>query len=203
MRVLLRAAHPEAADTTADGRHSRSTCPPAKPTHAPTDRPRWTRIELRWEGTMNRATGRAAITAALVVIGSLAAIGSTEERTGGPSAGSGGGSQTGSRSQAGSGGSTGNNDKVDDVSIARCSTSSVFGWAEASLRVTNNSSRTSSYIIDVGFESPSGSILHGTGTALVNGLEPGQSTTVDAMSTADVSGEFTCRVRNVNRWASF
>jgi hypothetical protein len=97
---------------------------------------------------------------------------------------------------------SGNSDSPpqNDVAIESCGTSD-FGSVEAKLKVTNNSSKRSSYFIDVSFEGADGSQLD-TGMALVNNLEPGQSTVTEATAFTEADTEFTCRVVEVNRMAS-
>jgi hypothetical protein len=70
----------------------------------------------------------------------------------------------------------------------------------ATMDVTNQSSERSNYFIEVSFEAPDGSQL-ATGNAVVNALEPDQSTTTEALSATEgpTGGEFTCRVTDVER----
>ena len=75
------------------------------------------------------------------------------------------------------------------------------GFMEAELTVTNNSSERSNYIIDVTFESPDGTQLE-TAVLFVNDLEPDQSTTDTASSLTEASGEFTCRVVDLERFSA-
>jgi hypothetical protein len=75
------------------------------------------------------------------------------------------------------------------------------GQMEAELTVTNRSSERSNYIIDVTFESSDGSQLE-TAVLFVNDLEPDQSTTDVASTFTEPTGEFTCRVVDVERFSA-
>jgi hypothetical protein len=89
----------------------------------------------------------------------------------------------------------------DDVEIAKC-TSTEYGWPVAELKITNNSSKASTYMIDVAFESTDGSTQLDTSMATVNNLAPGQSALEEATSLKEVSGDFVCKVTDVTRFAS-
>jgi hypothetical protein len=75
------------------------------------------------------------------------------------------------------------------------------GLMEAELTVTNRSSERSNYIIDVTFEAPDGAQLE-TAVLFVNDLEPDQSTTDVASTFTEPTGEFTCRVVEVERFSA-
>lgn len=103
---------------------------------------------------------------------------------------------------AGDNGDAGEADEVDDVVITACAEGD-FGYASATIEVTNNSSEASNYLIEIAFESADGSTQIGTGYASVNSLAPGQKTTQEAGGLDEVSGqEFTCRVSSVERYAA-
>lgn len=91
-----------------------------------------------------------------------------------------------------------------DVAITACADSeNGFLGPEATLTITNNSSKTSNYIITIAFESPDGATQIDTGSAFVNNLGPGQSTTKTASSLqTDRGQEFVCRVADVSRFAA-
>jgi len=117
----------------------------------------------------------------------------------------GSGEDSGSSSTADSSSSSeadsGESSEVDDVTISSCGADDL-GQLEAILRITNNSSKPSNYLIDVAFESPDGSEQFDVGMAIVNTLQPGQSTTETAFSFTDAPADFTCRVTSVERFAS-
>jgi hypothetical protein len=72
----------------------------------------------------------------------------------------------------------------------------------ADVPVTNRSSKRSNYIVSLAFETPDGAQL-ATSVALVNALEPGQSTTAtaNALRQAPADGQFSCRVIEVERFS--
>ena len=89
----------------------------------------------------------------------------------------------------------------DDVEIVGC-TSNEFGWPEAKVKITNNSSKASNYLVDIAFESKDGTVQIDTSMVAVNNLEPGQTSTEDASSLEEASGAFVCKVTDVTRYAS-
>lgn len=89
----------------------------------------------------------------------------------------------------------------DDVEIVGCS-SNEYGWPEAQVKITNNSSKASNYIVEVAFESEDGSTQIDTSMVAVNNLQPGQAATDEASSLNEVSGAFVCKVTDVTRYAS-
>jgi hypothetical protein len=96
-------------------------------------------------------------------------------------------------------GVSGEPDEIDDVSIAECTTDAA--GMVARLAVLNDSSKRSTYTVDVTFEDAAGSQL-ATGFVFVNNLEPGQATQSDAHSLTEAPGPFTCRLVSVDRSAS-
>ena len=91
-------------------------------------------------------------------------------------------------------------DEIDDVTLSECTTDPA--GMVARLSVTNDSSQRSSYIIDVAFESPDGTEQFATGLAVINGLEPDQTTNSEAHSLTEATGEFECRIVEVDRTAT-
>jgi hypothetical protein len=89
----------------------------------------------------------------------------------------------------------------DDVEIATCG-SNELGWPEAQVKITNNSSKASNYIVEIVFESADGSTQIDTSMVAVNSLAPGQSATEDAVTFGEASGDFVCKVADVTRYAS-
>jgi hypothetical protein len=92
---------------------------------------------------------------------------------------------------------------TEDVKITSCAADDL-GYANAKVVVTNNSSKGSDYIITVAFDAQNGAVQVGTGSALVNDLQPGQSSVEqDANSLQKApAGGFTCRVSDATRMAS-
>lgn len=90
----------------------------------------------------------------------------------------------------------------DDVQNVECVRRSAGGFMLARVTVLNNSADRSNYIIDVSFESPDGGQQYATGTALLNGLNPGQTSVADANSlTEPTVPDITCRVQEVTRFS--
>jgi hypothetical protein len=87
-----------------------------------------------------------------------------------------------------------------DVDLAGCSTNGV-GHMAAGVTVTNQSSKRSTYLIDVALESPDGARQLATLPIVVKGLEPGQVKEQEASTLTAPSGEFECRVSKVERLA--
>ena len=71
--------------------------------------------------------------------------------------------------------------------------------------MTNNSSGRSDYLIDLVIESADGATQLDTTTAFVQGLEPGQSATAEAMVTdvESLPADAVIRVTSVQRTASY
>ena len=95
-----------------------------------------------------------------------------------------------------------------DVTITACALSdNEFLGPEATVKVTNNSSKPSNYSIQVAFVSKDGATQYDTGVVLVSGLAPGQSTVDKAASVkpdvrTQAAGGFNCKVLDVTRFAS-
>jgi len=91
----------------------------------------------------------------------------------------------------------------EDVKITSCGVDDA-GFADAKLTITNTSSKASDYVVTVAFESPDGSKQVGTGTALVNSLQPGQSSDQDANSLSSAAaGSFVCKISSAQRNAAY
>lgn len=93
------------------------------------------------------------------------------------------------------------NPAENDVAIAECTTDSL-GSPEAQVKITNNSSKPSNYIINIAFESSDGATQIDTSMVAVNNLQPGQSATEKAVSFSDAPRDFVCKVAGVTRYAS-
>lgn len=88
----------------------------------------------------------------------------------------------------------------DDIEITSCKAGE-FGYPMAEVKITNRSSDTSNYAIDLEFVDASGKRLSESIVA-TNNLASGQSTTQEAPALDEVSGEFECKFTNVMRYAS-
>ncbi len=89
-----------------------------------------------------------------------------------------------------------------DVEITACEVADFTNWPSAKVTITNRSSKTSNYIVQVEFLDAGGTRL-GDGTAAANNLDPGQSAKETAQGLSKVSGKITCEVADVTRYASF
>ncbi len=92
-------------------------------------------------------------------------------------------------------------EEARDVEVVACGTDD-DGVMDATLEVTNQSTETSNYIIDVSFDRTGRDEQLTTAPALVNGLAPGQVTEVVATSFESPPGEFECRVSFVERFSA-
>ena len=119
------------------------------------------------------------------------------------SSGSGTGTSNAGHTSSGGGGET--NGKVlqhpEDVTIVSCAKDQA-GFADAKVKITNHSGKASDYVVTIAFESPGGSTQIGTGTAVVDSLQPGQSTTQDANSLETPHRKFICKVSDAQRTSS-
>jgi Domain of unknown function (DUF4190) len=93
-------------------------------------------------------------------------------------------------------------DEFDDVSVVSC-TRNLDGFGVAELEITNDSSKSSTYLIAVEFRDSSGARF-GTGTFdALSDVDPGETATVRAVSTDRIEGELVrCRPTFVERVAN-
>jgi hypothetical protein len=92
-------------------------------------------------------------------------------------------------------------DHSEDAQIVSCGKDDTTGFPVAKVKVTNNSSKSSNYIITVSFNNGSEQI--DTGLASANNLNPGSSTTQEAASLkSDVPAGFTCRIEDTTRYSA-
>lgn len=92
------------------------------------------------------------------------------------------------------------NPPTADVALTTCDGGD-FGTATAGLIVTNNSSEPSTYSITVEFVDASG-VRYGEGYAGSSAVAPGQKVEVDAFGVEEIRPGTTCRVTQVERFAS-
>jgi hypothetical protein len=74
-----------------------------------------------------------------------------------------------------------------------------YGGLDVPVTVTNSATSTMTYMVDVVAESPDGSVQHGTATAYVENLAPGQTANVEASFYEDVPTDAVYRVATVER----
>jgi hypothetical protein len=129
---------------------------------------------------------------AVVALGSLAVVASSSS---GSNSGGGNSSPVPGQSATPTG-------AFADVTVSKCAlAANELEGPSATLTVVNHSSKQSNYIITVAFDSPDGKTQLDTGTATVENLNPGQTTSVEAPSLkSDLRNvQFTCKVADVTR----
>lgn len=89
---------------------------------------------------------------------------------------------------------------VEDVEIISCEVDPSTRWPSAGLTITNNSGRTSTYVVSVEFVAASGTRL-AEGAGISGGLAAGQRAQVEAASLTQVTEEVVCKVVKVDRIA--
>lgn len=94
----------------------------------------------------------------------------------------------------------GSNPPQADVAVESC-TIDAIGYPKAGLRITNHSSGRSNYMISINFLDAAGTKV-AEGAAISNNVDPGQSAIETAGGLASVKGALTCKVTDVNRFAS-
>ncbi|MEU4094139.1 FxLYD domain-containing protein [Streptomyces sp. NPDC026673] len=88
-----------------------------------------------------------------------------------------------------------------DVKIDACTVDDLIKWPSAELTITNRSSKTSNYVVQVEFVDSSGTRIS-EGLAATNNLEPGRKAKETAQGLKKATGKITCRVTEVTRYAS-
>ncbi|MGW2016489.1 FxLYD domain-containing protein [Streptomyces sp. NPDC001927] len=88
-----------------------------------------------------------------------------------------------------------------DVRIASCEVDLVTKWPSAELLITNRSSKTSNYMVQVEFVDAANKRLS-EAYAATNNVAPGQQSRVKAQSLDQVAVKISCRVSDVSRFAS-
>jgi len=106
---------------------------------------------------------------------------------------------TGTEGKNASTGVLNDTDEAKDVTIKGL-VNEGFGISSVKIEVTNSSSKTSDYIIEVSAESKDGSKQYDTTTALVNNIKPDQSTTdTSAMFTKKIPADAVLVLGSVDR----
>jgi hypothetical protein len=95
----------------------------------------------------------------------------------------------------------GSADATGDVELAGCEVDATLHWPSAQLKVTNHSSKSSNYMIQVEFVDAAGTRI-GEGVAATNNLAAGQAATLKAQGATDTKGKISCKVTNVTRYAA-
>ncbi len=90
-----------------------------------------------------------------------------------------------------------------DVALNSCTQDPTTGWYDAALTVTNHSSKSSTYTIEISLLSADGKTKYDTMLADVEALAPGQASPQKAQSlTSDVPAGAVCKVTSIERFAS-
>jgi hypothetical protein len=92
-------------------------------------------------------------------------------------------------------------DPAGDVEITACEVDPTLHWPSAQVKITNKSSKSSNYIINIEFLDSSGTRI-GEGLAATNNLEPGKVATQKAQGAAEANGKVSCKVAKVTRYAA-
>ncbi|GJF32870.1 hypothetical protein KNE206_55700 [Kitasatospora sp. NE20-6] len=95
----------------------------------------------------------------------------------------------------------GDGDKAKDAEITKCEVDGTLHWPSAEVTITNHSSKSSNYIVQVEFLDASGTRV-GEGMAATNGLAPGQKSVQKAQGASDIKGKMSCKVIDVTRYAA-
>jgi hypothetical protein len=77
-------------------------------------------------------------------------------------------------------------------------TTDASGNMTASGQLTNHSSKSSSYLVEISFRQNGSEI--GTASDLVLGVDAGKTGSWSATSTVGASGGFTCKIYSIDRW---
>ena len=88
-----------------------------------------------------------------------------------------------------------------DVTVTSCRVDPSTNWPAARLEITNHSSKTSNYTVQVQFLNSSGTRV-ADGLAAASNVAPGERALETAQSLDTVSGNVTCNVTSVERFAS-
>jgi hypothetical protein len=96
--------------------------------------------------------------------------------------------------------SSGSSKAADDVTIDAC-TKDDLGYMYADITILNHSSKTSNYIGTINFLDAEGTKIAEGGIAS-NNIEPDQKAIEKAVTLEEATGDFTCKVASVTRYAS-
>lgn len=92
----------------------------------------------------------------------------------------------------------------EDIKITKCAKSGgvLGGDYDAKVKITNHSSKPSDYVVTIAFESTNGKKQLATGDAIVDSLQPGQSSTQDADGLKSAKVAFKCVLSDAQRTES-
>ncbi|MHA6759802.1 hypothetical protein [Streptacidiphilus sp. PAMC 29251] len=89
---------------------------------------------------------------------------------------------------------------ADDVRISSCAVDPTTGFPTAKLTITNQSSKTSTYLVTVEFDKADGTRVSEGATGSTS-VAPGQKVETSAGGPDQVSGKISCKVTDVTRLA--
>lgn len=89
----------------------------------------------------------------------------------------------------------------DDAALDKCGTAEYLDYPQATVRMTNHSTKRSNYMVSVNFLDASGTVV-ASGTALASNVEPGQSAIDTAGGVSGKGAPAKCVITNVDRFAS-
>ncbi|MFJ6618173.1 hypothetical protein ACIQOW_11460 [Kitasatospora sp. NPDC091335] len=95
----------------------------------------------------------------------------------------------------------GGGDAAKDAEITKCTINDLLKMPEAEVKITNHSSKSSNYIVQLEFTDASGTRV-AEGAAATNNLAPNQAAVQKAPGAAQVTGKVSCRITNVTRYAA-
>lgn len=90
---------------------------------------------------------------------------------------------------------------TDDVQLSECQADDTLHWPSAKVTITNHTAKSSNYLVQVEFLDASGTRV-GQGLAATNNLAAGQSAVLKAQGAGEVTGQITCKVSDVTRYAA-
>ena len=96
----------------------------------------------------------------------------------------------------------GSQDATGDVKIVSCGKPDAIGFVYPKLSITNTSSKTSSYVITIVYESPDAKTKYDDSTVIVNSLKAKQSTTEEGFPVSDIPKTAVCKITEIQRTAS-
>ncbi|MFD0413969.1 hypothetical protein [Streptomyces sp. NPDC127108] len=88
-----------------------------------------------------------------------------------------------------------------DARLTKCSVEPSTRWPTAELRITNHSSKTFDYTVEVEFVGADG-VRIAEGVAVASNLAPDQVANESAIGVREASGKVVCRITDVTRYAS-
>jgi len=96
----------------------------------------------------------------------------------------------------------GSSDATGDIDSIDCGTPDAIGVSYPTVKVTNRSSKASTYFITIVAESSDGSVLHDTTIISIMSLQPNQTTTEKGIFTKEIPSGSICKISEIQRTAS-